>query len=394
VGTRRQFLVGTATATAALLVQRRSAAAERKAIQPPPSWFLARLPRLMEISGTPGLTSIVIQQGTIIWQLHEGVLKAGDAAEVGPETMWPAASLGKPVFAAAALTLASEGVFDLDRPLRDYVPDHAASDDRTKKVTARHVLSHSAGFPNWRGRPDQPLASEFEPGSRFSYSGEGYYYLQRVVEHITGLGAQQFVNQRVFDPLAMKSATYGWRADVPSRLVTGHDRGVTRPSRELPSQLFEYARAHEKSFDAFSYEDVRGAMAQIPGAPPPVPNAMVPNVAGSLLTTSADYAKFLCAVLDDSGRLLTVSKAMRQSMATPQVTLNSAMAWGLGWGIETGSGVLWHWGDNGNWKNFVLIQPRDKAALLVFTNGSHGMNVAERLVAAATGDDHVAFQWL
>ena len=55
---------------------------------------------------------------------------------------------------------------------------------------------------------------------------------------------------------------------------------------------------------------------------------------------------------------------------------------------------FWHWGDNGNWKNFVLIQPRDKSALVVFTNGSHGMNVAERLVAAATGDDHVAFQWL
>jgi len=121
---------------------------------------------------------------------------------------------------------------------------------------------------------------------------------------------------------------------------------------------------------------------------------MVPNVAGGLLTTAADYAKFLCAVLDETGSSLKLSKAMRKAMTTAQVTLNSAMAWGLGWGLETGRDVLWHWGDNGNWKNFVVIEPRDKSALVVFTNSSHGMNVAERFVAAATGDDHVAFQWL
>jgi hypothetical protein len=47
-----------------------------------------------------------------------------------------------------------------------------------------------------------------------------------------------------------------------------------------------------------------------------------------------------------------------------------------------------------NWKNFVLIEPRGGAALVVFTNSSHGMNIAQRFVAASTGDDHVAFQWL
>ena len=69
------------------------------------------------------------------------------------------------------------------------------------------MLSHSSGLRNWRGRVDQPLVPDFEPGTRFQYSGEGFYYLQRAVEHITGAGFEQFMEERVFNPLAMKSST-------------------------------------------------------------------------------------------------------------------------------------------------------------------------------------------
>jgi hypothetical protein len=54
----------------------------------------------------------------------------------------------------------------------------------------------------------------------------------------------------------------------------------------------------------------------------------------------------------------------------------------------------WHWGDNGPWKNFVLAHPGSRSALAIFTNGNRGLNVAQRLVVAATGEDHPAFQWL
>jgi hypothetical protein len=79
-------------------------------------------------------------------------------AAVSAETLWVAASLSKPVFALAALRLADEGRLELDRPLRGYVPDHAAADARGDRITARHVLGHSSGLPNWRERDDQPLA--------------------------------------------------------------------------------------------------------------------------------------------------------------------------------------------------------------------------------------------
>jgi CubicO group peptidase (beta-lactamase class C family) len=396
VTTRRQFLAGASAIAAGASLKIDLLAADRPPLQPPPTWFLNRLPRLMEISGTPGVAAVVIQRGRVVWEHYDGVLTAGEPAQVNRETMWPAASLGKPVFAAAALSLVPDSRLDLNRPLREYVADHAAADARTAKVTARHVLSHTSGFPNWRNRPDQPLVSQFEPGSRFSYSGEGYYYLQRAVEHITGMGVQQFVSRTVFEPLGLKSATYAWRADVPSRLVAGHDRGTARPygHDDLRAALFSYAASRGRSFDSFTAEDVLDAMKTIPDAPVPTPSVMMPNVAGGLLITPIDYASFLVALLDQTGAALHLASRVRDAMTTSQVVLNSALGWGLGWGLETASGSLWHWGDNGGWKNFVLVEPREMAALLVFTNSSHGMNVAERIVAAATGQDHVAFQWL
>lgn len=394
MASRRQFLFGTLASTVGAAVTAR--AETRSSINPPPDWFLARLPQMMDVAGTPGLAAIVVQRGRIVWEHHVGVLKAGDAAAVTPQTMWPAASLGKPVFAATVLGLVSERQLDLDRPLRDYVPDHASSDERTQRVTARHVLSHTAGFPNWRNQASQSLTARFEPGSSFSYSGEGYYYLQRAVEHLTGKGVQQVAAARLFERLEMTSSTYCWRADVPARLAVGHDRGVPGPyaQYDLRPQLWSYAEAHGRNFDSFTYEDVRSAMSEIPQAPPPLPNVMAPNVAGSLLTTARDYAAFLVALLDVTGAALGLSRTERTALTTSRIALNRSMGWGLGLGLETLRGSLWHWGDNGGWKNFALVEPGEASALVIFTNGSHGMNVAERLVAAATGQDHVAFQWL
>lgn len=397
--TRRRFLALGASLLGTGLVLPCTAQAQRKrsAIEPPEPWFVGRLPRLLEVSGTPGCAAVVVQRGRVAWEHYAGLATAGAAAPVTHDTLWPAASLGKPVFATVALTLASAGQLDLDRPLREYVTDHAAGDERTRRITARHVLSHSSGLPNWRTSP-QPLVADFEPGSRFSYSGEGYYYLQAAIERITGLGIQQVSSRAVFEPLGMGASTYAWRDDVAARLVGGHSRGVARPNsaQEFATKLLEYANARGQSLEAFTQRDVAEALPRIPGAPPALPIFLMPNVAGSLITTPRDYAAFIAALLATSSPL-TMSRVLRTAMTTPQVPLNSAMAWGLGWGLETGprsTAALWHWGDNGNWKNFVLAEPAEQSAVVVFTNGAQGLNVAERLVAACTGTDHVAFQWL
>ena len=372
------------------------------AISPPDADFLSKLPETMEIAGVPGLSMSVVQDGRIAWSHYRGVIDASTNQPVSADTLWPAASLSKPAFAFAALHLVDEGKLDLDRPLKSYVPDHAPDDPRANKITARQVLSHSSGLRNWRQRTDQPLVPDFEPGARFQYSGEGIYYLQRAVEHIAGMGFEQFMEERLFNPLGMSSSTYSWRRDVAARLVSGHDQGQPRqsPSKDLAQRLLDVAEQQKKPLGAFKHEDLAAAMQSMSPAPPMLPNFMIPNAAASLLTTPIDYSRFLIELLEKHNEVVDLAPATRKSMVTPQSRINRALQWGLGIGLEQQPGAvgdpnfLWHWGDNGSWKNFVLAHPATRSAIVVFTNGSRGINVANRVITAATGQSHAAFLWL
>jgi CubicO group peptidase (beta-lactamase class C family) len=392
------FLAGVVAAPAARIRQAGAHGAS-PAIQPPGEQFLGALPKLMEVTSVPGVAMGVVQGGKLHWERYAGVTDVTTRQAVTGGSVFQAASLGKPVFAYAALLLAGEGKLDLDRPLRTYVLDHAPSDPRGDMVTARHVLSHSSGFRNWRNSTDQRLVPDFDPGDRFQYSGEGFYYLQHAVEKIGGRGLQQFMEERLFVPLGMGSSTYGWRADTESRLVTGHNRGraVRPPSRDFANRLFAHAESQGRPFASFTCEDVAAAMAAMgPPTPRALPNFMIPNAASSLLTTVADYAAFVGRVLVPGGGPTDLAAATRNEMLAPHTKINSALAWGLGWGLESDQGrdYIWHWGDNGDYKNFVLAHRPSGSAIVVFANGNNGLRIAEAALAAATGHKHLAFDWL
>ena len=123
--------------------------------------------------------------------------------------------MGKQFFAFGALLLAEEEKLDLNKPLKEYLADGGATGKWSDKITARHVLSHSSGLMNWRWDKDQELTPASEPGTNFRHSGEGFYLLQRCVEPITGIGYEQWMQDRVMKPLEMKSSTplveSGWR---------------------------------------------------------------------------------------------------------------------------------------------------------------------------------------
>jgi CubicO group peptidase (beta-lactamase class C family) len=396
---RRAFAASVAT-TIPVIGMLRAGTQSRAArsISAPGDGFLASLPKLLDVTAVPGLGIAVVAGGKVSWQHYHGVTDVSTGRPVSAETLFPAASLGKPVFAYAVLRLVEEGKLDLHRPLKAYVADHAPSDPRGDAVTALHVLSHSSGYRNWRNAIDQPLVPDFEPGARFQYSGEGFYYLQRVVERIAGIGFERFMDERLFKPFGMGSSTYGWRADTEARLVTGHNRGnPSRPaSRDFANRLFEYAERQGKPLASLSHDDIVAAMKVIRPSPPLLPNFIIPNAAGSLLTTVADYAGFLNRVLAPTGAPGELAAPTRERMLTAHTRINSVLAWGLGWGLESDEGrdYLWHWGDNGPFKNFVLAHPATRSAIVIFTNGSNGLRVAEAAMAAATGHRHFAFDWL
>ena len=211
----------------------------------------------------------------------------------------------KPVFAYAVLKLVEGGKLDLDTPLSKYLPQpYIENDERLNLITARRVLSHTTGFPNWRPG-GQLLKIHFTPGDRFSYSGEGFVYLQKVVEHLTNQPLDQYMKTAVFDPLGMTDSSLVWMDRYDAMKATGHNSGGAPTAKRKPPKA---------------------------------------NAAASLHTTAQDYARFMIAINRGAGLKqetiremlrpqIKVNENCRNCLNPASTQLSSTVAWGLGLGV-------------------------------------------------------------
>lgn len=329
----------------------------------------AAIPRLLEEGMVPGLSIALVQKGELVWHKGFGVKNAQTKEPVTDNTVFEAASLSKPVFAYAVMKLVDEGKLDLDAPLTKYLPGNydVGEDARINQITARHVLSHRPGFPNWR-RQNNALTIHFTPGERFSYSGEGFVYLAKVVEKITGEKFNDFMKRSVFVPLGMNDSSYVWQDSYNTQHAFSHGQ-LGRPTGQNKSTN--------------------------------------PNAAASLRTTAQDFGKFLVAMSQGTG----LKPATWRQMLTPQIQvsesgtnnifgkpekLSETLSWGLGWGLQTTADGMayWHWGDNGNMKAYVLMYDKQQFGLVVFTDGANGLTIVPEIVSEALGGQQPALSWL
>ena len=309
--------------------------------------------QLIADARVPGLSMAVIRDRQAAALTAVGVRNVQGGAAVDQQTIFSAASLSKPLFAYAVLQLVDAGKLALDTPLSLHVPDYVADDPPAAAITVRHVLSHTSGLPNWRS-VDLPLKTGFRRGERFSYSGEGFVWLQRVVEAVTGESLDTTLRRLVFEPLGMNRSSYVWQPAFDANCAAPHDAEMAPGAMYMPS---------------------------------------VPNTAASLLTTADDFARFLQAVL--SGERLQLATARR--WLEPQVHMSDAeIAWGLGWGLEPKSGTFFQWGDNdrGRFKAFAIGSLQQRCATVVLTNGFHGMAIMPELIGNSLPGPHPAFAWL
>jgi CubicO group peptidase (beta-lactamase class C family) len=257
------------------------------------------------------------------------------------------------------------------------------------------VLSHSTGLPNWRKQPG-PLEPATEPGTTFSYSGEAFFYLQRVLEVVTGTPFARFMRDQVLRPLGMEHSSFVWQPGVADDMATGHDANG-RPMEVMAAigrRVELIAKEWSRPLLEWRYEEAAKAVTLVNPEWPVLPLYMVPNAATSLLTTAEDYLRFLARLVSVPG--LGLSSETGRAMFTSQIALNRELSWGLGWGLEhDGDGTLaWQWGANNAFRNFVMADPANGRAVVVFTNGENGPRVYERVITAVTGRDHAAFLWV
>lgn len=317
----------------------------------------AEIPKLMEAADIPGLSMAVIRNGEIFWSGTFGVRNRETNEPVDENTIFEAASLTKTVTAVAVLKLVERGVLDLDTPLSEYLPyPKLAGDERYKKITARHVLTHTTGLPNWGNKLLR------EPGELYGYSGEGFLYLGRTLEKLTGMTLEEFVRKEIFDPLEMSRTSYVWNELYAANGASGHDRhGFANPLRQRTD----------------------------------------PNGGASLITTAKDYAAFLCSIINDQ----VLKPETIDMMLMPHVKatsrreegkLDDYVSWGFGWGIQPGNGEngFWHWGDNGDLRAFTVSYRERKEGLVFFANSENLFTIAESLISLVIDDPQYAFRWL
>jgi CubicO group peptidase (beta-lactamase class C family) len=172
----------------------------------------------------PGVSLALIKDGKLVYHKTYGVRNSMTGEKVTDQTLFEAASITKPVFAFAVERLADRGVINLDKPLYEYLPyKDIENDERYKLITARHVLTHRSGFPNWRWmNPDNKLTIKFTPGTAFEYSGEGFEYLKLVVEKITGKKVEQVLQEEVIEPMGLYHTWFSKNDSLARVKSNGH----------------------------------------------------------------------------------------------------------------------------------------------------------------------------
>lgn len=367
----------------------------------PDAALLAALPGLMRLASVPGVSIAVVDRGEVAWVRSFGVLSTSTQQPVRDDTLFEAASMSKPVFAYGVLRLVEQQRLDLDRPLVTYHrPSYLPGDPRIDRITARHVLSHTSGLPNW-GDDAKPetLRPAFDAGTRFRYSGEGFFWLQLVVERITGLGLDAFMRATLFEPAGMRHSAFACDESLLPAVSFGHRDGAPVAGhgiRGVMDLIVPRALRWGKPIRDWLHEDWLRVAAELDPANSARRVRFV-NAAGSLVTTATDYARFLGHVVEHTPRAAwELAEPTRTAMLTPQVAVSpdEPLWWGLGWTIERGADG-WRCGHEGNNENlftcYAGADPARGRALVILTNAAGGFALYQRIARRVTGYDQLSF---
>lgn len=193
-------------------------------------YFEATMLQLAEREGVSGFSIAIINDNAVVYERAFGVANIETGEPVTTQTLFEFASMSKPVFGALVVDLAEEGVIDLDRPLAEYyphpdLPDHPFA----AQMTARQVLTHQTGLPNWRrDNADGQLDFAFEPGTGWRYSGEGYEYLADVLMHLLDTddrGLDAIFRERIAAPAGATDTYFSQDAGRVARKAQGYAAG-------------------------------------------------------------------------------------------------------------------------------------------------------------------------
>lgn len=353
----------------------------------------AEVGKIMTRTQAKGMAVAVIDKGKVGHVRAYG-LRNAKGEPLTTDTVMYGASLTKTVFAYTVMQLVDQGRIKLDTPLKEYLdkplpsygPDPVfpdkygpykdlAGDPRWEKITPRMCLTHSTGFSNfWFIEPDKKLRIHFEPGTRYSYSGEGLILLQFVIER--GSKAQKLgvdlgeLTKANFDRRGMTRTSLVWRDDFATNLADGwNDEG--KPQEH----------------------DQRSKV----------------RVAGSMDTTIGDLPRFVAALVRGDG----LSAASRTEMTKPQLPIATAHQFpttlpdlpvaqqrkdlAAGLGVVVFDGPQGHGffkgGHDGQTANTMVCLEKSQRCVVILSNDVRAEAGFADLVKFILGDTGVPYDW-
>jgi CubicO group peptidase (beta-lactamase class C family) len=198
------------------------------------------LRKFTEENHIPGLAYGIVVDGKLVHTANFGFSDISKKIPVSSSTMFRVASMSKSITAMAILKLRDEGKLSLEDKAAKFIPalelqEYATAD--APEITIRHLLSHSAGFPEDNPWGDRQLADTDKdltdllnkkitfsnaPGLSYEYSNLGFALLGKIVSVVSGRPYQEYIRDEIFLPLGMKSSGYEYADIEPKQLAHGY----------------------------------------------------------------------------------------------------------------------------------------------------------------------------
>jgi CubicO group peptidase (beta-lactamase class C family) len=296
----------------------------------------------------PGASLLVVREGKAIVRRGFGFANLEKHEKAGPETNYRMASVTKQFTAASILLLKQDGKLRLEDPIRTYLPELPASDD---KITVYHLLTHTGGLVDYEDLvPDDRktqlndddvlsmIATQhklyFEPGTAFRYSNGGYVLLGLIVQRVSKMDLADFMKQRIFQPLGM-------------------DRTL----------MYEHGHGPEVAHRAYGYSWVDGKWTQTDQS---VTSATRGD--GGIYTSIDDLAKWDAALYTDK----LLSDDSRKLAFTPHDPSGDPdTGYGFGWRLS--DDTIWHSGESIGFRNIIVRWPKQHLSVIILTNRNEFM---------------------
>ncbi|MCQ8877089.1 beta-lactamase family protein [Pseudoalteromonas shioyasakiensis] len=203
------------------------------------------VPKILDKYNAPGVALAFVNGNRIIEFRSYGFADIATEAEITPSTMFNVGSISKLITAWGAMQLVAQGKVDLDAPINQYLKRWQVPNSKfnVKKVTLRNILSHTSGlslgpYVGWDSR--EKLSSIVdslngdnngaglvelihEPDTKWSYSGGGYSVVQLLIEDVSGMAFEDYIQQNVFEPLNMRDSTFNITKKVMNKSATPYD---------------------------------------------------------------------------------------------------------------------------------------------------------------------------